>query len=343
MNSYFARPKPTLNLALQGGGAHGAFTWGVLDYLLEQGFCRFEGISGTSAGSMNAVAVAQGLMEGGPDEARACLQNFWDAVSANGPFQDNSAISIPALPDVGAILSLVTGLSRYFSPYMLNPIDINPLRTIVERLFDFEQLRKNSPSRLFISATHASSGQLKVFHNHELSSNALLASACLPTLHHTIEVDGEPYWDGGYSANPAIFPLYADCGCKDLLLILLSPTDFGKVPLSAEGIRNRAMEISFNAAFLREMNALAAARAYAQRSLFKLGKLERRLASLRFHQVDPVDVFEGLSTETKLRTNASFLYGLRDLGRERAEQWLDKHEPDLGRRSSMDLSPYLDS
>lgn len=334
---------PILNLALQGGGAHGAFTWGVLDYLLEQGYSRFEGVSGTSAGAMNGVALAQGLMTGGAEGARETLQHFWESVAANAPinYRVSQGTSGP-MPGMGTAMSFMNGLTRYFSPYQLNPLDLNPLRAIVERIFDFERLQHESPVKLFISATHATNGQLRVFQNRELTSSMLLASACLPTMAHTVEIEGEPYWDGGYSANPALFPIYTHCATQDLLLILLSPTDFGPVPKSADGIRTRATEISFNSAFLREMHAIAAARSYAEKSWLKLGRLERRLTRLRFHQLDPTDYFQGLSSESKLVADKRFLERLKLQGRERAQLWLAEQGAKLGKESSMDMRPYLE-
>ena len=216
----------TISLALQGGGAHGAFTWGVLDTLLERGNFRFDGVSGTSAGAMNAVCLAHGLMEGGADGARQALERFWLAVADTSPF--------PASGESGAevpvALKLMLRWTDHLTPEQLNPLDLNPLRDIVAEQFDFARLRRESPVRLFIAATHANTGQLRLFRNAELSADTLLASACLPTIHRTVVIDGEPYWDGGYSANPAVFPLAWECSAADLLLILLTPLRFAETP-----------------------------------------------------------------------------------------------------------------
>ena len=193
-----------INLALQGGGAHGAFTWGVLDALLEDGRCEFEGVSGTSAGAMNAIFLAQGLMaggrEGGREHARAALSRFWTAVASSSPFDQSGNAAASMAP----AMKLMLQWTEYLSPEQLNPLDLNPLRDIIAEQIDFAALRRASPVKLFIAATHANSGKLRIFRNAELSVDTLLASACLPTIHRSIVIDGEPYWDGGYSANPAV-------------------------------------------------------------------------------------------------------------------------------------------
>ncbi|MGH8829606.1 MAG: patatin-like phospholipase family protein, partial [Polaromonas sp.] len=197
-----------MNLALQGGGAHGAFTWGVLDGLLEDGRMDFEGVSGTSAGAMNAAVLANGLMSGGRDGARAALEKFWTGVADSLPFE----VAVPSMD--GQNVSLLPALklmlhwAHYFSPQQLNPLDLNPLRDILCAQVDFERLRTHSPVKLFIAATHANSGKVRLFRSPEISADSLLASACLPTMARPVEIDGEPYWDGGYSANPAVYPLF---------------------------------------------------------------------------------------------------------------------------------------
>ena len=199
---------PALSLALQGGGAHGAYTWGVLDRLLEDGW-RLDGISGTSAGAMNAVALAQGWTHGGADGARESLSTFWDAVADSTPFELNLLQSLNSAGDGGmpGPMNMMMSLTRLFSPYEFNPFELNPLRDVVRAQFDFERIRQDCRLKLFIAATHVTSGKVRLFRTGELSEDALLASACLPTLHHAVEIDGEAYWDGGFTANPAIYPL----------------------------------------------------------------------------------------------------------------------------------------
>src|SRR5690606_284113 len=195
---------PLVSLALQGGGAHGAYTWGVLDRLLEAGI-RIEGISGTSAGAMNAVALAHGWTAGGADGARAALDDFWQAVGDSVPFHVDMLTRINSTADsaLPPPMNVMMGFMRLFSPYQLNPFDLNPLRDVVRAQFDFERLRRECSLKLFIAATTVRTGKVKLFHTAELSESALLASACLPTLHHAVEIDGEHYWDGGFTANPA--------------------------------------------------------------------------------------------------------------------------------------------
>lgn len=327
---------PLVNLALQGGGAHGAFTWGVLDYLLEHRCLRIEAVSGTSAGAMNAVALAWGLMENGADGAREALANFWEGVAASAPFRMTSRTSNDELV-VSPALTLMVGMASYFSPYQLNPLDLNPLRDLVERLYDFRKLARHSPVQLHIATTHANSGQLRMFTTREISASVLLASACLPALHHSVEIDGEPYWDGGYSANPAIFPLYYQSHCNDLLMILLSPLVLGERPTSAADIRTRAMDIAFNAAFLRELRTLHDAREQARLSWLRRGRLERSLLKLRFHLISPHERMTALPSASRMVADRDFLHHLRDLGREQAELWRQQYSHRLGKHSSIDL------
>jgi NTE family protein len=313
-----------LSLALQGGGAHGAFTWGVLDALLEDGRLRFDGVSGTSAGAMNAVALAHGLLLGGNDGARAALEKFWHAVAGSMP---------PPAPG----LRLAMQWTRYLSPEQMNPLDINPLRDIVAAQIDFERLRRASPVKLFIAATHANSGKLRVFRNDELSVDALLASACLPTIHRAVVIDGEPYWDGGYAANPAVFPLFYECTTRDILLVLLSPLHHKEQPETAEDIRNRVLEIAFNSNFLREMRMFAHLQEYTQQSWLTLGRFERRVARTRFHMIEAEELLGELKAETKIAANLRFLEMLRDQGRDYAGRWLQMHHAHVGRQSTVDL------
>lgn len=335
--NFFQRRPPTLNLALQGGGAHGAFTWGVLDALLADGRVHFEGVSGTSAGAMNAVVLAQGLMAGGPDGARAALDTFWTTVASSAPFE----VAVPAADGKNMLLSpplkLLLQWSHYFSPEQLNPFDLNPLRKIITAQIDFERLRRDSPVQLFIAATHANSGKLRLFRNAELSADAILASACLPTMHRSVVIDGEPYWDGGYSANPAVFPLFEECEARDIMLVMLAPLVHKTTPTSAKDIRNRMMELAFNATFLREMRMFAELQARVRPGWLKLGAFERRLSQTHFHTIEASEWMGELSTESKLAANMQFFGLLKTLGQARAQAWLAQHCDDIGKRSSVDL------
>ncbi|BEV73766.1 MULTISPECIES: patatin-like phospholipase family protein [unclassified Paludibacterium] len=330
-------PLPSLSLALQGGGAHGAFTWGVLDALLASGLYRFDGLSGTSAGAMNAVAVAHGLACGGPDAARATLETFWLRVGASLPPE----MLQPMMP--GDDLSIPPGLqmalqfSRWFSPYQLNPLDYNPLRAIIDELFDFDRIRQASPVKIYIAATQANSGRLRLFDKQQLSTDALLASACLPSLQQAVSIDGEDYWDGGFAANPAVFPLIRYCRADDILLILLTPMAHGTTPRSAEDIRQRILNLGFNSAFLREMRLLALLREMAQESGPIKGKLERRLLATRFHLIEADDLLTELDAASKALAHTPFLLWLRDAGRQRAQQWLAQHGRQVGHQASVDI------
>ena len=330
-----------INLALQGGGAHGAFTWGVLDALLEEDMI-FEGVSGTSAGAMNAICLAQGLMAGGKAGAREVLRQFWTAVADSSPFQnmydDDGSVS-PAF-------KMMMQWSNYLTPEQINPLDINPLRDIIEKQIDFAALRKHSPCRLFIATTQANTGKVHIFRNHELTSDVLLASACLPTLHRTIYINDQPYWDGGYSANPAVFPLLYECDASDILLVLLTPLRYQETPETAETIRHRLRELAFNSTFLREMRMIAHMRENTQKSRlpawlvkrFPLGRLCWRLDNLRFHAISAENVLERMPAESKLNVSLNFFNTLFEEGRTVALRWLSQNREAIGRQSSLDLA-----
>jgi NTE family protein len=330
-------PPPALSLGLQGGGAHGAFTWGVLDALLEDGRVRLDGVSGTSAGAMNAAVLAQGLMAGGADGARSALQRFWTAVAASVPAEMTVSSSDGSSVGLAPMVKVMLQWAHYFSPEQINPFDLNPLRDIVAAQIDFEQLRARSPVKLFIAATHANSGKLRIFREHELSADAVLASACLPTMHRAVLIDGEPYWDGGYAANPAVFPLFFDCAARDILLVLLAPLKHKATPSSAGDIRNRVLEIAFNATFLREMRMFAHLRERVGASWWTLGRHERRLARSCFHVIEAHALLAELQADSKLAANLQFFERLKNLGRDSARDWLRRHHADLGRRSTVDL------
>lgn len=336
-----AARRPVLNLALQGGGAHGAFTWGVLDALLADGGVDFEGVSGASAGAMNAVCLAHGLRSGGREGARAALRKFWMAVAENSPFDQDSGAHPDHPPRLSPAMKAMFRLTDYFSPRQLNPFDFNPLRDIVATQIDFAGLRAASPLKLFISATHANSGKLRILREDEISLAGVLASACLPSLHHTAELDGEPYWDGGFSANPAIYPLCFDCRAGDILLILLSPLNYHSTPHSANDIRRRLQDIAFNTAFLREMRLFADLQARLPPRWRCFSRLDRRLADTRFHLINDEVKLGRLPHETRLTATAAFFEFLFRLGREQGEAWLAKYRPAIGERSTIDPGQHF--
>jgi NTE family protein len=326
-----------INLALQGGGAHGAYSWGVLDCLLDDGRFSFDGISGTSAGAMNALVLAQGLMDGGRDGARQALAEFWRALADSVPLD----FSRPVMGGEGVALLPTTKMmlnwTQYLSPYQLNPLNFNPLRKLLKERVDFEGLRQHSPVRLFLAATNANTGKLRLFRNGELSVDAALASACLPMIHHAVEIDGEPYWDGGYSANPAVFPLFYECDSKEILLVLLAPPVYGEVPTSVEEIRARAMELAFNTSVLREMLLFANVIDFSERQGLESGGLEQRIRGTHFHLIEAADLLRQFGSETKVAADWPFLCQLHDMGYTDTLVWLNAHGDQVGLETSFDL------
>lgn len=324
----------SVNLALQGGGAHGAFAWGVLDRLLEQGI-RPEAISGTSAGAMNAILVAYGWQQGGPDGARELLDQFWTKVSLNSP----SEIIGSQLHDtqVTTMTGWMLDILRYVSPYDLNPLDINPLRYLLEEIVDFEQIRSDCDIQLFIAATDVSSGKIRLFREYELTTEHALASACLPTLHQAIEIDGRHYWDGGFSGNPAVYPLIFDCKGEDILMVLLQPMEGREVPTSSSAINQRMTELGFQSTFLREMRAISYTRQQAKEKFFSASTIERRFKSLRFHMIESGEVLSSLEQASKYDTRQAFLRGLKERGQAEADAWLGSNFQVIGRKPSCDI------
>ena len=335
-----------VTLALQGGGSHGAFTWGVLDRLLEEEQIDIEAISGASAGAMNAAVLAYGFSVDGREGARQALKTFWESVATKAPFslvseqsyspETMAAQSKPA-PAVNAWLSL----TKFFSPYQLNPFDINPLRDLLASQIDFERLRVACPIKLFIAATQVSTGTLKLFRNKQMTLETLLASACLPAINRAVEIDGEAYWDGGFTANPPIFPLLHQCASRDIMVVLLHANPRPGTPTTVDEICARLTDIGFSAALSTELQGLALAKREARRGLFAFGRLERRLRNLNVHLVDAKDFMSRLGGHSKLNTHAPFINALRNEGRNQAEQWLDKNFRHLGERSSFSLARFL--
>ncbi|QDZ27395.1 patatin-like phospholipase family protein [Noviherbaspirillum sp. UKPF54] len=333
----------TITLALQGGGSHGAFTWGVLDRLLEDERIDIEGISGASAGAMNAVVLAHGLTTDGRDGARRALREFWTSVAASAPF---AAIPDYLLPPQGLntgaepppAYKAMLPLMRLLSPHQLNPFDINPLRDILARQIDFERLRAECPVRLFIAATQVSAGTLRLFRNRQLTLDVLLASACLPLLHRAVEIDGEAYWDGGLTANPPLFPLLHKCTARDILVVLLHPHPSTRTPVTANDIWQRQTEMGFSSTFFTELQGVLLAQREARRSWFSLGPLERRLRSLNMHVIESQELMSQLGTHSKLNAHPSFINSLHEEGRQRAQIWLDDNFEQIGVRSSFNLA-----
>ncbi len=328
--------KKTVNLALQGGGAHGAFTWGALDALLADARLDFEGISGSSAGAMNAVVMADGWAKGGRDGARQALAAFWSAIGQMmpGALLAQRIGEEVSLSPAGRMFAT---LATQFSPAQLNPMALNGLRDVLERLVDFERLRQYSPFKLFIGTTQANTGRLRVFRESELTVDVLLASACLPKIHHPVEIEGQPYWDGGYSANPAVFPLFYECDSTDVLLVLLSPLARDDTPHTSAEIRERITELGFHAHFMREMQLFSRAMSFAAPSFIGRGRLERKLQAMRFHMIEPGLCPSMQRPETRLLAHMPYLELVQGKGHERAAAWLADYAATVGVCSSIDL------
>ncbi|HEX6364155.1 MAG TPA: patatin-like phospholipase family protein [Albitalea sp.] len=328
-----------VNLALQGGGAHGAFAWGVLDRLLEDGRLEVEGISATSAGAMNAAVMAQGLMDGGRDGARAQLAKFWRAVSDaaawHGPYKGLPWASLTGQwsLDHSPAYMLMDMATRLFSPYQLNPFNFNPLREVLESHVDFAALRERSTIKLYLAATNVETGKVRIFRCADVTADAVLASACLPFMFQAVQIDGEYYWDGGYVGNPAIYPLIYECGSRDVVIVHLNPIVRRGCPRTAAEILNRLNEVSFNSSLMREMRAIAFVT-----SLIERGKLEPDEAKhMLIHSIRADDEMAELGVSSKLNADWGFLTHLRDKGRRHAERWLARNFDAIGARSSVDI------
>lgn len=328
----------TINLALQGGGAHGAFAWGVLDRLLEDERVAFEGLSATSAGAMNAVTLAYGMTLGGREGAKKALANFWRRVAHAGmmsPLQPTwfeRATHNHSL-EGSPVFQMFDLISRLYSPYQFNPMNYNPLRQVLEQTVDFDKLRQESALKLFLSATNVRTGKVKVFDNDEISVDAVMASACLPFMFQAVTIKGEDYWDGGYMGNPAIFPLIYHCESRDIVVLHINPIERVETPTTARDILNRINEISFNSSLMREMRAIAFVTKMIDDGIIEEGRMKRML----IHAIEGQDFMRELGVSSKMNADWEFLTHLRDVGRERAEQWLGDNFSALNARTSVDL------
>jgi NTE family protein len=328
----------SIDLALQGGGSHGALTWGVLDRILEDERLEISGISGTSAGAMNAVVLAQGFHEAGRDGARQALAAFWRAVSDAARFS----------PVQRTWWNRVTGnfnldrspgylffdhLTRLFSPYELNPLDINPLRDLVAGTIDFDRVNSCLMPKIFVTATNVRTGQARVFTQPHLSVETIMASACLPSVYQAVEIDGEAYWDGGYIGNPALYPLVDHTDCRDIIIVQINPMTRHELPRTGREILNRVNEISFNSSLIKELRAI--------QLLHKLidaeGLETERYRDMRIHLIHADEELQDLDSSSKLNAEWKFLTHLHERGRAWAERWLEANYDGLGVRSTFDI------
>ncbi|MGH6892445.1 MAG: patatin-like phospholipase family protein [Dongiaceae bacterium] len=329
-----------INLALQGGGAHGAFAWGVLDRLLEDDRIEIEGISATSAGAMNATVLTYGYAAGGRVGARKALDGFWRRVAhiaALSPFQAtwlDRLMGNKSLENSPAFLWLDM-MTRLVSPYQLNPANYNPLRDALEQSVDFDAMRTEKlPIRLYLSATNVRTGKVKIFCGNDVTADAVMASGCLPFLFQAVEIDGEHYWDGGYVGNPAIYPLIYNCGSRDVLIVHINPLQRDQLPMSAGEIMNRINEISFNSSLMREMRAISFVT-----NLIDEGKVQPNgMKRMLIHAISAEDVMGKLGIMSKLNADWEFLAELKEFGRGHADAWLDRNYENLGRNSTIDIA-----
>ena len=334
----------TIELALQGGGAHGAFTWGVLDRLLEDDRIVIEGISGTSAGAMNAVVVADGLDTGGKEGARQALEKFWSGVSLAGLYSPFKRTWLDRLLgrwtlDYSPGYIFFDNLSRLVSPYQINPFNLNPLRDLISSLVDFEHVRHAEGIKLFVAATNVRTGMQKIFKRQEMTVDMIMASACLPLVFQAVEIDGEAYWDGGYMGNPALFPLVNDCQSRDIVIVQINPIYREELPQTAPEIFNRLNEITFNASLIKEVRSIA-----ILKDLIRVANLEgQRFRDALFHRIDGDDELKPLSVSSKLNTEWEFLKHLHDVGYRSTSTWLDQNYADLGIRSTLDYESVYQS
>ena len=330
-----------INLALQGGGTHGAFTWGVLDYLLEDGRLTVEGISGTSAGAVNAVMLADGLKRGGPEEARKRLADFWRAASLGGdlPAVQRAVTDrlFSLLPAEGSpSFNWLSAWSQYLSPYDLNPLNINPLKDLIERFVDFEGLRADN-RQIFIAATNVQTGRLHIFPREKISAEAVMASACLPAVFRAVEIDGVPYWDGGYLGNPVLYPFFRSTDTEDVLIVQINPLVRKKIPHSTREIMARVSEITFNSALMGELRAIEFVNRLIEQGRLPHGTGPDEYRHIKVHRIVLEGMGERLTSEGNLRNDYKSFELLRKLGQRAARRFLDAHFDDIGVQSSVDL------
>jgi len=331
-----------INLALQGGGAHGAFAWGVIDRLLEDGRVDIEGVSGTSAGSMNAVVYAYGAIKG-PDAAREKLHQFWKAISDAG--EKYSPIKRSPLEkmlfghslDNSIASEMFKMITHSFSPYQLNPTNFNPLKEVLESVVDFEDLEKNSKTKLFLSATNVRTGKARVFGTEEVTADAVLASACLPYLFQAVEIDGEYFWDGGFMGNPVLYPLFYSTETQDTLIVHINPIERPAPPMSSQDIFNRMNEITFNCALIKELRAIHFVQKLMADGWIK-DEHASKLKPVLIHSMRADQALSDLSVSSKFLNDWDFLTMLRDRGRAVASEWLKNNFEHIGVRSSVDLA-----
>ena len=336
---YTSRREKQINLALQGGGAHGAFTWGVLDQFLSEGRIGVEGISGTSAGAVNAIMVADGLVRGGPDEARKRLAEFWRAVSVDGHLPDLQRAVVDRLfPFVARERLWFGALSHVLSPYDLNPLNINPLKELIDRFVDFDAIRRADSPELFISATNVHTGEVRTFSRAEVSAEVIMASACLPHLFRAVEIDGVSYWDGGYSANPAVVPFLRATTTEDVLIVQINPRERRDTPTRTREILSRINEINFNASLLSELRGVDFVNGLIDEGRLPRGFGQGEFRRLKLHRISMEEPGESFRASGTLNREYQSFERLHKLGQRATRRFLDAHFDDIGHRSTIDVA-----
>lgn len=337
------RGSRSINLALQGGGSHGAYTWGVLDRLLQEDRLIIEGISGASAGAVNAIALAQGYTDSGREGARKALTELWDKISDLHSFSPVQRTPLDALlgnwnMTLSPAYAAVNAINSFASPYQTNPLNINPLQLLVEDLIDFKTVRKCTSIKLFVSATCVRSGRARIFERKEMSSAVIAASTCLPTLYQAVRIGKEYYWDGGYMGNPALWPLIYRCDSRDIMVVQISPVTRNQIPQTATDIRNRIDEITFNGPLMREMRAIA----FVSR-LLKEGSLDKsRYKDMLIHRIHSEKKLDAFDASSKMNAEWEFLQKLHKIGHNAADNWLKANWGKLGKKSSVNIeAEYL--
>lgn len=332
-----------VGIALQGGGAHGAFTWGVLDRLLEVDEIVADAMCGTSAGAVNAVVCAYGLHVGGPVKAKELMEELWKKVANSGSFLFKPGV-MDKYYGKGDIYNspgymLFNTLSQFMSPYNFNPFNYNPLRDILNDLVDFEELHLYNKKKLFICATNVKTNRAKIFTNKDITVDAVLASTCLPFIFQAVEIEGEFYWDGGYMGNPPIFPLITNTNIRDVVLIKINSININSVPTTARDIADRVNEISFNSSLINEMKLI-----HYRNELLRNGILnvdDKTNREIYVHTISGYDALSQLSHSSKMNTSWEFLLELKEKGREIASQWLETDFKEVGLKSTFDVEEHF--
>lgn len=330
--------KKRLNLALQGGGSHGAFTWGVLDRLLEEKDLEITGVSGTSAGAVNGSALVYGLLTGGAEKAKEVLKSVWwenSQMAQFSPFKQTwlDRLDNPGNIDHNMLFAIGNLLTPLLSPYQCNPFNFNPMKNILNKVIDFSVIQQNDKVKLFLSASNIRTSKVKVFPNNEITVDTVLASSCLPTVFQAVEIDGEHYWDGGYLGNPAMFPLFENTDCKDLLVIQIDSTDYRKLPTTPTDIMDRVTSMSFNSSLMREMRAIHFVNKIVDKGFDDGGNLQK----INIHLIRPEETMSELNMSSKVNAAWDFLTYLRDCGRMKADAWLQDNYALVGKSSSCDI------